>query len=68
MAVIYRQIWGYPEKIRSGIEFSSKKLLRYAIVLYGLKLNIDVVIHHGLGLLLRDVGNGCICDCFNRFF
>jgi uncharacterized integral membrane protein (TIGR00698 family) len=56
MAVIYRQIWGYPEKIRSGIEFSSKKLLRYAIVLYGLKLNIDVVIHHGLGLLLRDVG------------
>lgn len=56
MAVIYRQIWGYPEKIRSGIEFSSKKLLRYAIILYGLKLNIDVVIHHGLGLLLRDVG------------
>src|SRR6478736_6151925 len=49
MAVIYRQILGYPEKIRSGIEFSSKKLLRYAIVLYGLKLNIDVVIHHGLG-------------------
>ncbi|MBY0029216.1 putative sulfate exporter family transporter [Priestia aryabhattai] len=56
IAVIYRQIWGYPEKIRCGIEFSSKKLLRYAIVLYGLKLNIDVVIHHGLGLLLRDVG------------
>src|SRR6478736_6008045 len=44
MAVIYRQILGYPEKIRSGIEFSSKKLLRYAIVLYGLKLNIAVVI------------------------
>ncbi|MED3898539.1 putative sulfate exporter family transporter, partial [Priestia aryabhattai] len=56
IAVIYRQIWGYPEKIRCGIEFSSKKVLRYAIVLYGLKLNIDVVIHHGLGLLLRDVG------------
>jgi uncharacterized integral membrane protein (TIGR00698 family) len=56
MAVIYRQIWGYPEKIRFGIEFSSKKLLRYAIILYGLKLNIDVVIHQGLGLLLRDVG------------
>lgn len=56
MAVIYRQILGYPEKIRSGIEFSSKKLLRYAIILYGLKLNIDVVIHQGLGLLLRDVG------------
>ncbi|GAB1796781.1 YeiH family protein [Priestia megaterium] len=56
IAVIYRQIWGYPEKIRCGIEFSSKKLLRYAIVLYGLKLNIDVVIHHGLGLVLRDVG------------
>ena len=56
ISVIYRQILGYPEKIRSGIQFSSKKLLRYAIILYGLKLNIDVVFHQGMGLFVRDIG------------
>ncbi|WP_068502276.1 YeiH family protein [Paenibacillus kribbensis] len=56
LAVLYRQLQGYPEAVRPGVEFSAKKLLRGAIVLYGLKLNMDVVIHQGLGLLLRDVG------------
>ncbi|WP_027416267.1 YeiH family protein [Aneurinibacillus terranovensis] len=56
IAVVYRQIWGYPESIRPGIQFSAKKLLRLAIILFGLKLNIDIVFHQGLGLLLRDVG------------
>ncbi|MBS4174636.1 putative sulfate exporter family transporter [Bacillus sp. FJAT-49736] len=54
IAIIYRQFFGYPEIIRKGITFSSKRLLRAAIILYGLKLNIDVVLHDGLGLLLRD--------------
>ncbi|WP_040285410.1 YeiH family protein [Sporosarcina koreensis] len=56
IAVIYRQFFGYPEAIRPGIAFSSKRLLRTAIILYGLKLNIDVVLKDGLGLLVRDVG------------
>lgn len=56
IAVVYRQIWGYPEKLRTGIQFSAKRLLRLAIILSGLKLNIDVVLHQGLGLLVRDVG------------
>src|SRR5690625_4645107 len=43
IAVIYRQIFGYPEALRVGITFSSKKLLRLAIILYGLKLNIDKI-------------------------
>lgn len=55
LAVFYRQIFGYPNAIRSGITFSSKRLLRLAIILYGLKLNIDTVLSDGLGLLLRDV-------------
>ncbi len=55
LAVLYRQLIGYPEKVRSGIQFSSKHLLRFAIILYGLKLNIDVVFHQGLGLLARDL-------------
>lgn len=56
IAVAYRQLFGYPEAIRSGIQFSAKKLLRLAIILYGLKLNIDVILHQGLGLLAIDVG------------
>ncbi|MBM7608553.1 putative integral membrane protein (TIGR00698 family) [Lysinibacillus composti] len=56
IAVLYRQFLGYPELLRSGITFSSKKLLRFAIILYGLKLNIDTVLQDGLGLLVRDMG------------
>ncbi|MGE8078022.1 YeiH family protein [Peribacillus loiseleuriae] len=56
IAVMYRQIAGYPEKLRPGIEFSAKKLLRFAIILYGLKLNIDVIFNQGLPLLIRDIG------------
>jgi uncharacterized integral membrane protein (TIGR00698 family) len=56
IAVLYRQVAGYPETIRPGIQFSAKKLLRYAIILYGLKLNIDVIFHQGLWLLVRDSG------------
>ena len=54
IAVIYRQIWGYPTKIHVGVQFASKKLLRFAIILYGLKLNIDVIFSDGLGLLALD--------------
>lgn len=54
IAVVYRQFFGYPEVLRKGITFSSKKLLRLAIILYGLKLNIDIVFKDGLGLLARD--------------
>lgn len=56
IAVFYRQIIGFPTAIQSGIAFSSKRLLRVAIILYGLKLNIATVLSEGLGLLLRDVG------------
>lgn len=54
IAILYRQFFGYPEMIRSGIAFSSKRLLRAAIILYGLKLNMDMVFHDGIGLLIRD--------------
>lgn len=55
IAVLIRQIWGYPERLRSGIEFSSQKLLRYAIVLFGLQLNVAIIFHQGLSLLALDI-------------
>ncbi|MCO0600452.1 putative sulfate exporter family transporter [Peribacillus butanolivorans] len=55
LAVVYRQVFGYPKKLRTGIQFSSKKLLRFAIILYGLKLNMIVIFHQGFPLLLRGI-------------
>lgn len=55
LAIIYRQIWGYPDKLKSGITFSSKYLLRLAIILYGLKLNMQVILDDGIGLLLKSI-------------
>ncbi|MCC3359204.1 YeiH family protein [Bacillus sp. REN16] len=56
IAVAYRQFFGYPEALKPGIIFSSKHLLRTAIILYGLKLNMAVVLQDGVWLLLRDAG------------
>lgn len=54
IAVIYRNVIGYPESIREGIQFSARYLMRFAIVLYGFKLNIDMVINKGGMLLVYD--------------
>ncbi|WAA12715.1 YeiH family protein [Fervidibacillus halotolerans] len=54
IAIIYRQIWDYPISISRGIQFSAKMILRFAIVLYGLRLNIQLIIQDGLGLLAID--------------
>lgn len=54
IAVVYRNIFGYPENLKTGIQFSSQKILRFAIVLYGFKLNVDVVLHQGGLLLVHD--------------
>lgn len=53
LAILYRQILGYPENVRLGIQFSSKYLLRLAIILYGLKLNVHVIFEQGIGLLIK---------------
>ncbi|WP_239734469.1 putative sulfate exporter family transporter [Mammaliicoccus sp. G-M28] len=55
-AILYRHFKGYPTQIESGVVFSSKKLLRLAIILYGLKLNLSTIVNEGGTLLLLDVG------------
>ena len=55
LAMLYRQFIGYPEQLRVGIQFSSKTILRFAIILYGLKLNMNVILQQGLGLIVRDM-------------
>lgn len=56
IAIAYRHFKGYPETYRSGIAFSSKRLLKLAIILYGLKLNINDIIGNGSHLLIIDGG------------
>ncbi|NIK71171.1 putative sulfate exporter family transporter [Paenibacillus sp. BK720] len=51
--IITRQFIGYPERLREGIQFASKHLLRLAIVLCGLRLNISLLLHQGPALLLQ---------------
>ncbi|MFC7321127.1 YeiH family protein [Halobacillus campisalis] len=55
LAVIYRHFFGFPEPLRKGIQFSAKNLLRIAIVLFGLKLNINLILQEGVPLILRDL-------------
>lgn len=57
VAVLYRNFFGYPEVIRTGIQFSGQRILRFAIILYGFKLNIDVVLNQGGLLLVHDALN-----------
>jgi len=55
VSVLYRHIVGYPETMRIGIQFSSKYFLRFAIVLYGLKLNMNVIFHQGLMIMIKSI-------------
>ncbi|CAD2071704.1 UPF0324 membrane protein [Jeotgalicoccus coquinae] len=56
IGVIYRQSLGYPEPLRPGITFSAKKLLRFAIVLYGFKLNLQLILNDGWVMILLGIG------------
>lgn len=55
LAVIIRNFFFYPSKWQKGITFSSKKILRFAIVLYGVRLNMMVIFDEGLPYLVRAV-------------
>lgn len=55
IAILYRRYFGYPVVLKNGIQYTAKILLRVAIVLYGLKLNMNLVFQEGLGLLFKGV-------------
>ncbi|WP_019849705.1 YeiH family protein [Desulfitobacterium sp. PCE1] len=53
IAVLYRNTLGYPEKCRTGVQFTAQKILRFAIILYGFRLNIHLVFQEGPSLLFQ---------------
>ena len=57
LAILYRNIRSYPTNLRPGVQFSARILLRAAIILYGLKLDMQIIFSEGIGLL----GKALIC-------
>lgn len=51
LAVLFRNFIYDPTKWQVGIDFSSKIILRIAIILYGVRLNIILLFHEGLSLI-----------------
>ncbi len=53
LAIIIRNFIYNPTKLAQGITFSAKKILRFAIILYGVKLNMVLIYEQGLGFIGR---------------
>jgi uncharacterized integral membrane protein (TIGR00698 family) len=47
LGILYRAVRGVPVQAQTGIAFSSKRLLRFGIILLGLKLNLLDIAHAG---------------------
>lgn len=54
LAVAYRQIAGYPLALASGIQFSSRILLRLAVILYGFRVNMEMIFRQGWHMMAQD--------------
>lgn len=55
LAVIIRNFLYNTTKWQTGITFSSKKILRFAIILYGVRLNMKLIFDQGLPFICRAV-------------
>ncbi|PWW08742.1 putative integral membrane protein (TIGR00698 family) [Paenibacillus cellulosilyticus] len=57
LGIAWRAAFGIPESMMSGVSFSSKKLLRYGIILLGMRLNLADIVHAGPKVLAIAVIN-----------
>jgi uncharacterized integral membrane protein (TIGR00698 family) len=57
LGIAWRAVIGVPERAMGGILFSSKKLLRYGIILLGMRLNLVDIVHAGPKVLAIAVIN-----------
>ena len=56
LGLLCRAFFRAPPTAKAGLEFSARNLLRLGIVLLGVRLNFDLVLHAGLSILLLDLG------------
>lgn len=54
VGMAWRAFMGIPKYANTGISFASKRLLRYGIVLMGVRLNLDAIIATGPQIILLD--------------
>ncbi|WP_148449884.1 YeiH family protein [Gorillibacterium timonense] len=57
LGMIWRASLGVPTQVMSGASFSSKRLLRYGIILLGMRLNLQDIVQAGPKILLLAVVN-----------
>ncbi|MBO8138450.1 MAG: putative sulfate exporter family transporter, partial [Desulfotomaculum sp.] len=55
VGMAWRAFMGIPKYADTGISFASKRLLRYGIVLMGVRLNLDAITAAGPQIILLDV-------------
>jgi uncharacterized integral membrane protein (TIGR00698 family) len=54
LGLAWRAVVGLPKTYMSGVRFSAQKLLRYGIILTGVRLNFALIISSGVQVLLLD--------------
>ncbi len=54
LGLAWRSILGLPKTYVSGVRFSAQKLLRYGIILTGVRLNFALIVSSGVQVLLLD--------------
>ncbi len=55
LGLAWRSILGLPKTYMGGVRFSAQKLLRYGIILTGVRLNFALIISSGVQVLLLDI-------------
>ncbi len=55
LGITWRSLLGLPVTYRRGVQFSARKLLRFGIILTGVRLNFSLVTGSGLQVLLLDL-------------
>jgi uncharacterized integral membrane protein (TIGR00698 family) len=55
LGIGWRTIVGLPKTYLNGVQFSAKKLLRFGIVLTGVRLNFSLIVSSGLPVLVLDM-------------
>jgi uncharacterized integral membrane protein (TIGR00698 family) len=54
LGIGWRTVVGLPKTYLHGVQFSAKKLLRFGIILTGVRLNFSLLISSGLSILVLD--------------
>ena len=54
VGILWRALMGIPEYAGAGIGFAGKKLLRYGIILMGVRLNLNAILAAGPQIILLD--------------